>query len=199
MEAADDICYRIVDIEDALELKLCQLNDVRESFFMLGGKKASEEMTTKRKEIISLRTIAINNLIDKCVQIFKENYSEIMAGNFEDDLISKLDGIEKEGLKTIKEITTNKIFSDRRKIELEIGSYSTFDIIMVSFIDAVNQFKNDPENVPFKSEKLLQLLDEKLEIDESYYQNYMKINDHVSGMTDNYATFIAGQINGHAK
>jgi dGTPase len=199
MEAADDICYRIVDIEDALTLKLIRLDDVEKSLFNMGGKNRSRSITKERKRIISLRTIAINNLVEKCVQVFKDNYSYIMKGKFEGDLISQLDGIEKKGLEIVRKITTEKIFTDRRKIELEIGSHSSLDIIMKSLIKAVKEFQDDSVKKTFKSEQLFKLLDVKPEEGNSYYQCYMKINDYVSGMTDNYATFIAGQISGQAK
>lgn len=198
MEAADDICYKIIDIEDALEINLCRLDDVKKIFFNMGGEPDVKSVSPYRREIISLRTVAINHLVNKCVDIFKKYYDEIMEGNFEVDLISRIDGIEKDGLDAAKEITSNKIFNDQRKIEIEIGSHSCFDIIMKSLVEAVNQFKK--KNMTFKSKRLFELMKEnKPQENDSHYLSYMKINDYVAGMTDNYATFIAGQISGMAR
>ena len=200
MEAADDICYKIIDIEDALELSLCRVGDVKNIFFNMGGKQEAGTISSDRKEIISLRTIAINNLVNQCVRIFKENYTQIMDGSFEDDLISRLSGIESKGIEDAKKITNEIILKDRRKIEIEIGSHSCVDIIMRSLVDAVIQFKVDPVKMTFKSKHLLELMGVNQPTpDDSYYNCYMKINDYVSGMTDNYATFITGQINGMGK
>ena len=200
MEAADDICYKIIDIEDALEIHLCRLDDVQKIFFNMGGEPEVKPVSPYRREIISLRTIAINHLVNRCVDTFKTHYDEIMEGKFEGDLISRIDGIEKDGIAAAKEITSKKIFNDQRKIELEIGSHSCFDIIMKSLVEAVNQFKTNPDNMTFKSKRLFELMKEnKPQNEDSYYLCYMKINDYVSGMTDNYATFIAGQISGMAR
>lgn len=200
MEAADDICYKIIDIEDALELNLCRLDDVKMIFFNMGGKEKLGTVSSDRREIISLRTVAINNMVNKCVEIFKDHYNEIMAGNFEGDLISQLDGFEKKGLDDAKAITEEEIFNDQRKIEIEIGSHSCLDNIMRSLVEAVNQFKNDSEKRTFKSKHLFKLMgDKQPNKEDAHYNCYMKINDYVSGMTDNYATFIAGQISGMAK
>ena len=199
VEAADDICYKIIDIEDALELKLCRLDDVKELFFNMGGKEKAGHLQSGRREIISLRTIAINNMINKCVGIFQNYYDEIMSGDFEKDLISNIRGLEEKGLFGAKKVTEEKIFNDQRKIEIEIGSHSCIDIIMKSLVEAINQFKENPSKMTFKSKRLFKLMgDNKPVENDSYYNCYMKINDFISGMTDNYATFIAGQINGMA-
>lgn len=199
MEAADDICYKIVDIEDALVLKLVRLKDIKESILKMGNKVEEISLTKDRKEIISLRTLAINNLISKCAEIFKDNYTEIMNGTFENDLISKLNIPELDGLEQVNEITKNRVFNDTRKVELEIGSHGSISIIMDSLTDAINQFKCNPETMTFKSKSLLKLLEGKPKEDDSHYKCYMAINDYVSGMTDNYATYISGQISGQAK
>jgi dGTPase len=199
VEAADDICYKIIDIEDALELKICRLDDVKEMFFNMGGEEKVGNIPSGRREIIYLRTLAINNLINKCVSVFKSYYNEIMSGEFENDLISKIRGKEEKGVLAAKKITEEKIFNDQRKIEIEIGSHSCIDIIMKSLVEAVNQFKESPIKMTFKSKQLFKLMGEnKPNEGDSYYNCYMKINDYISGMTDNYATFIAGQINGMA-
>lgn len=199
MEAADDICYKIVDIEDALALNLVRLKDIKESILKMGNKGGDVVLAEDRKEIISLRTIAINNLISKCVEIFKENYTDIMNGTFENDLISKLDIPELDGLKKVNEITKKRVFNDTRKVELEIGSHGSISIIMDSLTAAIKQFKYNPDTMTFKSKSLFKLLERKPKQDDSHYKCYMAINDYVSGMTDNYATYISGQISGQAK
>jgi len=71
---------------------------------------------------------------------------------------------------------------------------------MRSLVEAINQFKLNPETMTFKSEHLLKLMGvNEPHPEDSHYVCYMKINDYVSGMTDNYATFNAGQISGMAK
>lgn len=203
MEAADDICYKILDVEDALELNLLRMDDIIGIFEKLAGKKNSDDIGcefSSRKRIISFRAKAIENLIAEVVEVFDANYSEIMNGNFEGDLISKIDGDCKCGIDEIKEITKKNIFSNRRKIELEVGSYSSIEIILNAFILAVNDRIYNGDKMTFKSKRILDLMQDDFPKNGcTPYEYYMSITDFVSGMTDNYATFIAKQISGSAK
>lgn len=203
MEAADDICYKILDIEDALELNLLRLSDVNFIFMKLADETEIEDIGERfsaSKRIVSFRAKAINNLIQEVVQVFSDNYTSIMNGSFKGDLISKVTGKCKEGIEEIKNVTTENVFSNRRKIELEVGAYTSIEIILNAFILAVNDKIGNGENLSFKSKRILELMRDDLPQDGvSPYEYYMSITDFVSGMTDNYATFIAKQINGSAK
>jgi dGTPase len=210
MEAADDICYKILDIEDALELNLLRMDDIIPIFKKLAGetkKLAGEteildigEKFSARKRVVPFRAKAINYLIEEVVNIFNDNYSDIMNGKFKDDLISKITGECKEGIKEIKSITSENVFSNRRKIELEVGAHTSIEIILNAFILAVNDKIKNGKKLSFKSERILDLMQDDLpENCDSPYEYYMSITDFVSGMTDNYATFIAKQISGSAK
>lgn len=203
MEAADDICYKILDIEDALELNLLRMDDVSSIFKKLANETAINdigESFSARKRIVPFRAKAINNLIEEVVNVFCDNYSKIMRGSFEGDLISKITGECKEGIAEIKNITSENVFSNRRKIELEVGAYTSIEIILNAFILAVKDKINNGDKLSFKSKRILDLMGDDLPKNcDSPYEYYMSITDFVSGMTDNYATFIAKQINGSAK
>ncbi len=203
MEAADDICYKILDVEDALELNLLRMNDVIPIFKKLANVQKINDIGdsfSARKRIVKFRAKVIENLILEVVNIFDVNYKDIMSGKFEGDLLSKITGECKDGIKEIKEITNKNIFSNRRKIELEVGSYSSIEIILNAFITAVDDKIKNGEKQSFKSKRILDLMQDDLPSGEcSAYEYYMSITDFVSGMTDNYATFIAKQINGSAK
>jgi dGTPase len=203
MEAADDICYKILDIEDALELNLLRMDDVTPIFKKLANETVINDIGEKfsaRKRIVPFRAKAINNLIEEVVKVFCENYSDIMKGSFKGDLLSKITGECKDGIAEIKNITSENVFSNRRKIELEVGAYTSIEIILNAFILAVTDKINNGDKLSFKSKRILDLMQDDLPGDcDSPYEYYMSITDFVSGMTDNYATFIAKQINGSAK
>lgn len=166
----------------------------------MGGSIDNISVSKNRKEIISLRTLAINNLINKCIEQFKENYSNIMDGLFSNDLISMIPGVEGKGIINARNLSKDKIWTNRRKIELEIGSHSCISTIMCSFIKAVSEYKYDSNCMSFSSKHLVKMMAESAPTSEdSHYQCYMKVNDFVSGMTDNYATYIAKQIAGMAQ
>lgn len=203
MEAADDICYKILDIEDALELNLLRMDDIIPIFKKLANETEIEdigESFSARKRVVPFRAKAINNLIEEIVKIFCDNYSDIMSGKFKGDLISKITSECKDGIAEIKSITSENVFSNRRKIELEVGAYSSIEVILNAFISAVNDKIKNKDKLSFKSKRILDLMQDDLpENCVSPYEYYMSITDFVSGMTDNYATFIAKQINGSAK
>lgn len=203
MEAADDICYKILDIEDALELNLLRMDDVTPIFKKLANEAVINdigESFSARKRIVPFRAKAINNLVEEVVNVFCDNYSDIMKGSFKGDLISKITGECKDGIVEIKNITSENVFSNRRKIELEVGAYTSIEIILNSFILAVTDKINNGDDFSFKSKRILDLMQDDLPAScNSPYEYYMSITDFVSGMTDNYATFIAKQINGSAK
>jgi dGTPase len=203
MEAADDICYKILDIEDALELDMLRFDEVSGIFNKLAGNKSVyssdiNENYSGRRRINNLRSMAIENLINNCSEIFISNYSEIMNGNYKSELIKDIDGIAKDGISEAKEVTTSNIFLNRRKIELEIGSYATLETILNAFITAINELKSG-ELVSFKSQRVLDLMGSNM-VDEnsSYHECYLRVTDLVSGMTDTHATHVANQLSGRA-
>jgi len=206
MEAADDICYRILDIEDALELDMLRFGEVSEIFELLAGNKTPIQSNkdenhihlTNRNLVIPLRAKAIENLISQCVVAFKTNYRAIMDGSFQGDLISQIEGDEKTGLEKAKRVTDNNIFLHQRKIELEIGAYTILGNMLDAFITAINEIKDGKPS--FKSQRLLDLVGQKPDIDTlSHHECYMLVTDQISGMTDNHATYIANQLAGHGK
>ncbi|WP_395354816.1 deoxyguanosinetriphosphate triphosphohydrolase [Vibrio sp. D3] len=203
MEAADDICYKILDIEDALELGMLDFKRVEKIFSHLAG--ASEVISspvpsqhTLRKRIVPLRAKAIENLIEQAVEAFEENYDDIMNGNFQGDLIARLTGNEKIGLDDAKDITTNNIFLSRRKIELELGAYSIMETILESFVIAIKELHSESP-IHFKSKRVIDLMGaNKITSEMTEYECYMRVMDMVSGMTDNHAVHIANQLSGRA-
>ncbi|MEC6907468.1 deoxyguanosinetriphosphate triphosphohydrolase [Photobacterium piscicola] len=203
MEAADDICYKILDVEDALELNILRMDEIIPIFRKLSNSDDIKDIGNNfaaRKRIVNYRAKVIENLINQVVDVFEDNYESIMNGQFSGDLIDKIDGDCKQGIDEIKKITTENIFSNRRKVELEVGSYSSIEIILNAFILAVNDKMKNGNEITFKSKRILDLMQDDLPSDDcSAYDYYMSITDFVSGMTDNYATFIAKQISGSAK
>ncbi len=202
MEAADDICYKILDIEDALELNILKFEDVSVIFNNLAGiendyySDIGDEFSSRRR-VSTIRSKAIDNLIKKVTDIFKLNYEDIMSGNFSGDLISRMEGIEKRGIDEAKRITKSNIFLHRRKIELELGSYETLDRILSAFVCAANEVKRG--QVSFKSQRVMDLMGvNKFTDSMDYHECYLRITDMVSGMTDNHATHVANQLLGRA-
>ena len=203
MEAADDICYTILDMEDALELNILRFEEVSGIFNKLAGNKHNHysdigENYSARRRITSLRAKAIENLIQQCTHLFITHHAAIMAGDYHSELMKDINGITQTGIAEAKHLTENNIYLNRRKIELEVGSYATLEIILDAFIGAVNELKS-AEAISFKSKRILDLMSSnKVDKSLSYYECYLRITDFVAGMTDVHATHMANQLAGRA-
>jgi dGTPase len=213
MEAADDICYGILDIEDAVELSIVSYDKAKDilcDIIKLEPNrkvkktycKELDKNLTKRRGIGKLRAKAINSLIELVFEEFENEYDCIVNGEYDGSL---LDGIKrknpeiKEIFKKIKKINQENIFAERRKIEIEIGAYEIISILLKNLSECVLLLERVKkiENLPFKYKRILDLMGEEHPTEKnSYYENLLKVTDYVSGMTDNYATYVANQFSG---
>lgn len=205
VEAADDICYSILDLEDALELNIVSLEEVVQkiegmfSFYPQANTILSSEIPDRRK-MSYIRGRYIRTAIDDCAKAFRTKYEDIMQGSLKGDLIENSDLRTKSGVAEAKKLA-NKIFKVNRKVELEIGAYSTLSILLESIITAIYQKSTkDRGKIEFKETRIIDLLGTNApNADDNLHESYMKALDYIGGMTDNYATYIAGQIRGMAR
>jgi len=203
MEAADDICYGITDVEDALTLGIIQGEQVRQ---IVTDLCPQERIPSSADELVKnfniYRSTAIGNLIKICNQTFAQQYSNIMNGTLNYSLLDHSDSVFRDALYDAKALVKNTVYPTRRKTELELGCYSSLEIILTEMMRAAKEFRSASryDEISFKHQKLLTLLNsEELENCETAYETYMTVTDFVSGMTDNHATHIANQLSGHAK
>ncbi len=198
-EAADDICYRILDLEDAVELKIESHDNIRQLLCEITGVEL--QVNTN---LHYLRAVAIGKLTSKLWQVFESDFENIMNGQREADLKSSLDSQTNDQLARIKEIYTN-IFSDPKKMALEIGCYHILGRILDELLKTVKAIHLAPsfEELPFLSRRCAELAwtreYTKQHFDKSYAWWLSQMLDFVNGMTDDYAASISSQISGHSR
>ena len=202
LEAADDICYSILDVEDAIELGILNFAEVRPMFIYLCGddvnvdKEFEENGQNFRDFLSSIRGLAIQNLIDDVAQVFVDHYDEIMSGNLKKSLIDLSKSEVMEGIRIAKRIGRERIYPDRRKTELEVGSYTTLSTVLDAFISGVYEFRLYGKN-SYRADRIVRLIGQaKIGQSVSSAEAYHQVLDFVSGMTDNYAIYLARQIGG---
>ena len=207
MEAADDICYGLLDIQDAIELKIISLNEIREIFDLLVDKNEVEYTykTTRysdSEKVSRLSAFAIHNLTVHAMEIFENNLDDIIEG---EKSIKDLPSIFtnknlKDGLKKAKELSSNVVFNEKRKIELELGAYNILGVLLDNMIKATYELheKKDIKQMSFKNRRILQLMGEENspKAEQSLYNKYQRVIDYIVGMTDNHATYLAHQFSG---
>jgi len=203
LEAADDICYAILDLEDAIELQILSFEDVKAILLQLCGDLEFDDAifsteATARRKISALRGKAMENMVDSAVGVFKRQYAQIMSGTYTGELLLDGDPMVRDGILTAKRVARERVFPNTRKAELEVGAYTTLGVLLDAFCDAVYELHRKGEGkVGYRSEKILRLMGiHAPDADQSLYTGYRRVLDFISGMTDNYASYLARQIGG---
>lgn len=188
VEAADDICYTIIDFEDGINLGLVNEDFALEYMIKLVQNsidtKKYKLLTTKEDRISYLRALAIGNLIQDAVKIFLENESSILSGDFPFALMDKSQ--YKAQMNDIIQISVKNIYQSREVVEKEIKGYQVINRLLDVFITAYNhQFEGKMTNF---DQLVLKLLPEKYQIQkENLYERLMHISHFVSLLTDGKA------------
>lgn len=192
VEAADDISYQIMDIEDAHKLSILSTNHVKElylNFFDKGNSnqidkinRTLDEVTDINEQISFLRALVIGKLITQCSNAFSDRYEKILSGDKIPSLIDCIESTALEAMKEVKKISIEQVYNHKTVIEIELGGYRILGVLLEYFCKAVIEPKSA------YNAKILRLLPEQYRItDGSDYQKLMSVLDYISGMTDLYA------------
>lgn len=202
VEAADDICYNIIDMEDAHRLGIVSTSDCENLFFELiksenGNTKRVEDklavLTNANERISYLRAKVINALINKSIELYQQRFPEIMAGTLDKALLD-IYKIDNPSLQEIENFSIEKIYNHKNVIEIENAGYNVMYELLNHFIPSILTAKDERKSYDKMALKLLpaQFLYE----EGSEYQKALGILDFVSGMTDNFATDLYRKIKG---
>ena len=200
VEAADDICYEIMDIEDSHKLKILSFAETEHlllSFFdediqqKIRQRIIDEELTDENEKVVYMRASVIGKLENECVAAFLTHEEEILAGTFEGSLIDHISGRQKKAYKECEKISYSKIYQSKPVLDIELSGYQIMATLMEVFIEAaVNPSR-------FYSKQLLRRVSSQYDIEnENLEERIMAVIDYISGMTDIYALDIYQKING---
>ena len=200
VEAADDICYEIMDIEDSHKLKILSFAETEHlllSFFdgdiqqKIRQRIIDEEMTDENEKVVYMRASVIGKLENECVAAFLAHEEEILAGTFEGSLIDHISERQKKAYKECEKISYSKIYQSKPVLDIELSGYQIMATLMEVFIEAaVNPSR-------FYSKQLLRRVSSQYDIEnENLEERIMAVIDYISGMTDIYALDIYQKING---
>jgi dGTPase len=202
VEAADDICYQIIDVEDSHKLKILSYEKTEKLFRNFFNSETDgdtqklidsnfETVTDKNERIAYLRAMTISRLVYECADIFWNNREKIMHGEFNGSLFGRLEGNSAEAMKYIMDISVEKIYNDRSVVEIEIAGYKILGTLLDEFTTAIM----NPEIA--LSQKVLSLIPlQYRNNEETTFGKIQSIVDFVSGMTDLYALDLYRKIKG---
>jgi dGTPase len=201
VEAADDICYQIMDVEDAHKLKILSYDETRSLYLAFYNEKEDaaqlkyilntlDEVTDRNEQIAYLRAGVIGRLVNECITVFLNKYNEIMLGEFNDSLIKHLSAAPASAMEKVKSVSKARIYNDPSVIEIELAGFRIISTLMDAFTDAMMQ------ETSF-GRKLIRLFPEQFhpEKDDAYCK-IQSVVDYVSGMTDVYALDLYRKITG---
>ncbi len=201
VEAADDICYRIMDLEDGFRLGLLTFKETENLLksLLTKTKLNAYEYRDENDKIGYLRAKVINHIVNETAKAFLDNEENILSGKLESDLISIIN--KQKELDEIKKISVEKIYSYKSVVEREAAGYEVIGGLLDIFITAVNEASNEnKDKLTPKNKTILKLLPGKVLSDApshlDLYLRLLKITDYISGMTDSYAVSLYRKIKG---
>ena len=200
VEAADDICYEIMDLEDAHKLKLISYDETEHlmlSFFDEMGRNRilqrldDEAVTDVNERVVYLRACVIGLLEHACVDVFVEHEQEILHGTFSGSLIKHAPERIRSAYEACTRLSVDRIYRSKPVLDVELSGYKIIETLLHTFIDAAMH----PER--FHSQQLLDLVSSQYDIrSESIETRIMAVIDYLCGMTDVFALGIYQKING---
>jgi dGTPase len=207
IEAADDICYNIIDLEDSHRLGIidhdkCRnlLENLIESFdpeAMDKVKSRLESISDYNEQIAYLRAKSIGQLIKETSNAFQQQIDLILNGNLEKpllDFVKENNGDAKKILNDIEEFSIENIYNHHSVVEIENAGFNVMYELLSHFIEPI--LKNS-ENRSKSEQKAVKLVPSQfLYQSGTDYEKVMGVLDFVSGMTDNFATDLYRRIKG---
>jgi dGTPase len=204
VEAADDICYRIIDFEDGIRIGLIPFSEGEALLKAVIGKdfdpQRYNEIGDQREKISYLRAKSINTLINAASGIFLDNEADLLSGKLDQSLIDLLPSEIADPLGQILTLSIDHVYRSKNVLEIEIAGFNVVGELLDAFITAVNDYhtfgKNLKKERPY-SDKLVRLFPIQFLTDSNdHYLRTLRVCEFVAGMTDSYAVTLFRRIKG---
>lgn len=200
VEAADDICYQLMDIEDAHKLKILTTDEVKSlllAYFseerQLHIQDTLNRVSDVNEQIAYLRSSVIGLLIEECVRVFVANEEAILNGCFEGTLIKQMSERPANAYMHCAEVSLEKIYRSRDVLDIELAGFRIISTLLELMIDAVCS----PEKA--YSQLLINRVSSQYKINTpDLFEKIQAVLDYISGMTDVFALDLYRKINGNS-
>ena len=198
VEAADDICYQIMDIEDACKLHILTTEEAIQLLlnFFEGERldhiiRVMKMVDDTNEQIAYLRSCIIGLLVDECSRVFLENENGILDGTYNSPLIEQIEEQAKQAYATCSKTAYKKIYRAKEVLDIELAGYHIFSHLIDSLTEAVMNQSHA------YSKLLLQRIPEQYDTNApTTYGKIQCVLDYISGMTDVYALDLYRKITG---
>jgi len=189
VEAADDICYNIIDLEDGCTLGLISIDETIELLKPIVGKRFDEDKLAKKKflheKLGTLRALAINELINQSVEVFLANEEAMLKGDFDTSLTDFIPA--SEALSKIKSVSIKKIYRAHIVVEKEVAGYEVLNgLLEILMGSLIGHLQGEPSKYHKMIRRILpDFIQEAMQ--KSAYEATRIMLDYISGMTDKHA------------
>ena len=203
VEAADDICYSIIDLEDGCRLGLVTYEETKELLACILGTKFDEAKLNRidnvNERISLLRAISIGILIDQCIEIFEANETTMLSGSFDQALTDLIPA--RKTLEEISRLSIRCIYRARVVMETEAAGFEVINGLLERFLPASFRFQFEPSQCTSRDKSIVRLLPKEIfqlppDQNNQEYNLIMNMIDFVSGMTDSFAISLYRKIKG---
>ena len=201
VEAADDICYSIIDLEDGCSLGLISYEDAKALFENILTKNKSklgklDNLNSKAEKIGFLRALAIGDLMDECATLFLDSEREILNGTFNQALADLCPS--RRALKEIIDISIEKIYRSRSVVEIEASGHQVLPGLMEEFLQAGLHIVENGKSRKYSNLVMLfpEDIQSRLKQNPDHYTMARLVTDFVSGLTDRHAISLYKKIKG---
>ncbi|MDS4031298.1 MAG: deoxyguanosinetriphosphate triphosphohydrolase [Candidatus Contendobacter sp.] len=204
VEAADDICYRIIDVEDAFRLQQLRYEEVRDLLLTLTGaperaQRKLDRITRPKEKIEYLRAKAIGAIIEQAHQCFMAHEDAILAGAFTEELLDVIPAAD--AMRALKDCGEKQVYVSRPVVEVEAAGFEVLGGLLEAFMSTVADIADHGPNASSKSRMLIHLIPEQFagpgrQPSADPYRRALAITDFVSGMTDSYAVTLFKKLTG---
>ena len=200
VEAADDICYLLMDLEDAHKLKI--LSTEKTIGLMMDFLKPDEQVHARKiidmvsdvnEQVSYLRSKLVGLLVEECTSVFMQNEQAILDGTFSGSLIKHISDIPQQAYKRCAELSREKIYRSRDVLEVELAGFRIISTLLDLMVEAVQN--PDREYSKLLIDRVSSQYDIKAQ---DIYNRIQAVLDYISGMTDVYALDIYRKINGNS-
>ena len=202
VEAADDICYSIIDLEDGCSLGLVGYEEARSLFEGVLTKNKTklgklDQLPSQQEKIGYLRALAIGDLMDECSSLFLDHEEEILSGKFDQALADHC--TSKNGLKEIINVSVEKIYKARQVVEIEAAGHEVLPGLLEEFTKAGFYLMQKIKSRKYQNLQLLLPPEVRADIElqsNNTYHMLRLIIDFVSGLTDRHALSLYRKMKG---
>ena len=208
LEAADDICYALIDLEDGINLNMLSYAEVAAIFYELIGERPDTlnlpTHVSVRQHLASLRARAMMRLVNAVTDAFVANSNAMLAGTLQGSLFAHCDATVQSGITQAKQLAREKIFNHPSKVRMELMANQCLQRLLDAFMPLAwtNETSASITQMSFEQQRLLKLLQPHLDehrrvLSDDTYDNMLNVLDFITGMNDHEAYRLAQELQGH--